>query len=781
MTAFKEKHISHRPLLPAASNTNPDTSPIQQDISNDESDTSSSEDLLAEELDQIGLLNLNYFASYLSRENFTLPNIPNSFSLPNMPNGFSLPNMPNMPNGFSLPNIPNAFSLPNMPSLELSKIQDFSKEFSNYVSNYSNYYIKRDKATERDDEVRIVDSIKTVLSTRIQMNKFLHDLNLGVNITTAIDRLQPLTDIIHQTIFLPAEDESEYEDDYHKDENYEDENEEITEPGGVGGIVNKSQPLINEIVKPDIPIMRTRRYRRWRNIGDSEVDSTASQTSDIDGLTVDEVKDLTELNCVSDFLDKEEVLRKRIQRIQNLDGIDQNDKNKLVTKLMMGNYYKYINEKLSQENKPLLSPLKKQKLVINDPPATLENLAEEDDQMSDSEMVEEEDEVETEAQEEDEDEVILTEQDQIPSYHDAPFNTVLGCSHYQRNCKIECPTCLKWYPCRFCHDAQITDHKLIRNEVKHILCMHCNTPQVPDTNYCVNCEQELANYFCLKCVLYDNDPTKEIYHCDKCGICRLGLGLEKDYFHCDTCNICLSIDLRDKHKCVTNTTHCNCMICNEYLFTSVQKVVFMKCGHSIHQHCYDELIKHSYKCPICKKTIVNVETQFRLLDQEVNQNPLPPPYNSWRCIISCNDCKGKSNAPYHVLGLKCKYCKSYNTNQLKLIKPEEEDDEDSENKQEEEEHNFDANVMKLVKTNLSNNFGIDEQMTGENSGYEDEDYEAEEEEEDEEQAGNLVPLKKLTNSILNDRGGVSNASYITTMFQNFINNATKTNDKSDDH
>ena len=33
------------------------------------------------------------------------------------------------------------------------------------------------------------------------MDKFLNDLKLGVNITTAIDRLQPLTDVINETIF----------------------------------------------------------------------------------------------------------------------------------------------------------------------------------------------------------------------------------------------------------------------------------------------------------------------------------------------------------------------------------------------------------------------------------------------------------------------------------------------------------------------------------------------------------------------------------------------------
>ncbi|RLV93287.1 hypothetical protein JA1_002596 [Spathaspora sp. JA1] len=694
-------------------------------------------------------------------------------------------------------------SLIQMPNFEFSKIQDFSKEFSKYVSNFrrgegsaisgGENGANEDNKNEDHDKT-MLDSIKTVLSTRIQMNKFLNDLKLGINITTAIDRLQPLTDMIHETIFLPADDDSEF-DEHDEPE----EREEDIEPVGVGEIVNKSQPLINEIVKPEVSTRtrssmasfrkKTQRRKFIRDLSEDSGEGT-SITSDVDGLTIDEIKELTELNSLNDF-GEESVLRNKIQRIQNLDNIDEKSKNKLVTKLMMGNYYKYMNEKLSLENKQLLLPLGKQKLVIND---GLDNLKEEDDIEECEEMSQQEEEQEGEEEEEEEDNVILTAEDTISSYNDPPFNTILGCPHYHRNCKLECPTCLKWYPCRFCHDNEITDHKLIRNDVKHILCMHCQTPQVPETNYCINCEQELGSYFCRKCVLYDNDTSKDIYHCDKCGICRLGLGIGKDYFHCDTCNVCLSIDLYDKHKCVTNTTHCNCTICNEYLFTSVQKVVFMKCGHSIHQHCYDELITHSYKCPICKKTIVNVETQFRLLDQEVMQSPLPPPYNSWRCIISCNDCKGKSNCSYHVLGLKCKYCKSYNTNQLKLIKPEEEEEEDDDVQDHQEEimdgevmHEFDANVMREVRKNLSKNFRIDTQVADdENSGYEDdeEDYDDDEEEEDIHQEdeydeispGNLVDLKKLTNAILNDDNNNrinSNVSYITNMFQNFINNATK--------
>lgn len=732
---------------------------------------------MSRDLDEIGLLNLNNLTSYFSTDRF--------------------------------------FS--QIPSFEM---KNFPLEFTKYVTKYKNYYQDQYKkynksfgtststtatTTEADemkdilDDSNILDSIKTVLSTRIQMDKFLNDLKLGVNITTAIDRLQPLTDVINETIFLPTDDFSDIENDEIEPEI---EKEEITEPVGIAEIVNKCQPLINEIVKPRVGIRnelkrdtrRKRKRKQYKNNIYSNNESMTSQTSDIDGLTIDEVSELTELNSLDDFV-KQDLLRSKIKKIHNL-SISQDSKNKLVTKLMMGNYYKYVDEKLSNNDKQLLRPLKNQKLVIEEDDFEEEEPVEETQSKLSLDLVDEVinenddiEEIQSESEslegsdDEGEDEVMLTEEDLQPIYNDS-LDTILGCSHYQTNCKIECPTCFKWYTCRFCHDSQTTDHKLIRNEVKHILCMYCHTPQIPDSNFCVNCEQELANYFCGKCILYDNDQTKDIYHCDKCGICRLGLGLEKDYFHCDTCNTCLSIDLKGHHKCLSDVTHSNCCICNEDLFSLIHKVVFMKCGHSIHEQCYSKFTKFSSKCPICKKTITNVESQYRLLDVEIAQSPLPEPYDKWRCIISCNDCGGKSNTMYHVLGLKCKYCKSYNTNQLKLIKPEEEEDEEEVEILEGEERGkqsnnsrsknsitqFDANVMKLVKTNLLNNFGIDEEI----SGYEDDiDVEDEEEEEDDDddQMGNLINIKKLSEN------GSNNVSYITSMLQNFVNNATKLSSK----
>ena len=58
----------------------------------------------------------------------------------------------------------------------------------------------------------------------------------------------------------------------------------------------------------------------------------------------------------------------------------------------------------------------------------------------------------------------------------------------------------------------------------------------------------LFQYFCYECKLFD-DEDKAQFHCDGCGICRIG-GRE-NFFHCATCNMCLPTHLEGKHK-VTN-------------------------------------------------------------------------------------------------------------------------------------------------------------------------------------------------------------------------------------
>ncbi|KAL6864425.1 hypothetical protein J3F83DRAFT_741734 [Trichoderma novae-zelandiae] len=241
----------------------------------------------------------------------------------------------------------------------------------------------------------------------------------------------------------------------------------------------------------------------------------------------------------------------------------------------------------------------------------------------------------------------------------------LGCEHYERNVKLQCSTCKKWYTCRFCHDAH-EDHTLIRKDTKNMLCMLCATPQKA-SEACNNCGAVAAQYYCNICKLWENRTHKPIYHCNDCGICRRGMGLGKDFFHCKTCRTCITTSIESSHKCIERSTDCDCPICGEYMFTSPKRVVFMICGHSIHKKCYDQHLRTSYKCPICNKSLVNMETQFRNLDLAVFSQPMPPDFRDTKAKILCNDCSARSTVAYHWLGLKCSICRSYNTVELQIL------------------------------------------------------------------------------------------------------------------
>lgn len=127
------------------------------------------------------------------------------------------------------------------------------------------------------------------------------------------------------------------------------------------------------------------------------------------------------------------------------------------------------------------------------------------------------------------------------------------------------------------------------------------------------------------------------------------------------------ISTSSPHKCVERSKDCDCPICGDYLFNSTRPVVSMQCGHNIHRHCFQEHMKTSYRCPLCNKSCVNMEYQFRSHDLAILTQPMPAEYRNARAIVSCNDCRAKSQTAYHWLGLKCSVCQSYNTTQLQLV------------------------------------------------------------------------------------------------------------------
>lgn len=232
-----------------------------------------------------------------------------------------------------------------------------------------------------------------------------------------------------------------------------------------------------------------------------------------------------------------------------------------------------------------------------------------------------------------------------------------GCEHYDRGCLLKAPCCDKLYTCRLCHDNK-EDHQLDRFKVKEVQCVNCEKIQHAQ-KFCEECSTLFGEYYCSICHLFDKD--KKQYHCESCGICRIGP--KEDFFHCLKCNLCLAMNLQGNHKCIENVSRQNCPICLEDIHTSRVVAHVLPCGHLLHRTCYEEMLKEGYRCPLCMHSALDMSRYWRQLDDEIAQTPMPSEYQNMTVDILCNDCNGRSTVQFHILGMKCNICDSYNTAQ----------------------------------------------------------------------------------------------------------------------
>jgi len=239
--------------------------------------------------------------------------------------------------------------------------------------------------------------------------------------------------------------------------------------------------------------------------------------------------------------------------------------------------------------------------------------------------------------------------DQIDNYR---------CKHYRRKCQFVTPCCGdRLYRCRFCHDEE-QNHTLRRDDVVQIECSVCGHRQPVQQN-CSNCGTLFGKYFCFDCKLYD-DEDKQQFHCSGCGICRVGG--RSNYFHCDRCDMCLPNHLQGAHKCVERVSRSNCPVCQEDIHTSRIPSQIPPCNHLIHKTCFDEMVSNGhYACPICGVSMMNMTDVWKIYDKEISETPMPSEYQDLYANIQCRDCLKPSLSIFHILGLKCVECGSYNT------------------------------------------------------------------------------------------------------------------------
>lgn len=234
-----------------------------------------------------------------------------------------------------------------------------------------------------------------------------------------------------------------------------------------------------------------------------------------------------------------------------------------------------------------------------------------------------------------------------------------GCEHYSRGCRLRAPCCDALVACRFCHDASACPVHMDRHAVKSVACLQCELEQ-PPAAACTGCGHSFGTYFCAVCNLFDDDASKRQFHCDACGICRVG-GRD-NFFHCETCGACYGCELRDNHVCVPDAMQRDCPICLEYLFDSIEAPNVLKCGHTIHRKCLEQYsASGGYTCPVCSTSVCDMRAAWDILDREILNTPMPEEYRETRVQLLCNDCHAAGSAPFHALGLRCSSCGSYNT------------------------------------------------------------------------------------------------------------------------
>ncbi|XP_054277754.1 RING finger and CHY zinc finger domain-containing protein 1 [Macrosteles quadrilineatus] len=249
---------------------------------------------------------------------------------------------------------------------------------------------------------------------------------------------------------------------------------------------------------------------------------------------------------------------------------------------------------------------------------------------------------------------------------DVKVEDEIGCKHYKRRTKFVTPCCDKVYTCRFCHDENET-HPLNRKDVTELVCGNCSTRQKVQAE-CEKCRLRFGKYTCLECKLFD-DEDKNQYHCEGCGICRIG-GRER-FFHCQKCNMCLPNKLQSGHKCIENVSRANCPVCLEDIHTSRIPCHIPDCGHLLHRTCFEDLLQSGlFTCPSCQTSLIDMTPVWEHYDQEILLTPMPTEFKDYLAQILCKDCQKYSTVPYHVVGLKCQSCGSYNTTRTKTFRPD---------------------------------------------------------------------------------------------------------------
>jgi len=175
----------------------------------------------------------------------------------------------------------------------------------------------------------------------------------------------------------------------------------------------------------------------------------------------------------------------------------------------------------------------------------------------------------------------------------------------------------------------------VRSSVPRVRCVECAAEQA-SVGQCISCGISFGAYFCGTCRLYRQADASGIFHCDKCGICRVGLGTGPggSHWHCASCVACLPNSLsREAHKkvCLPEAMKGDCPICFEDLHGSRDPCVpGANCGHYLHDKCRRRYFQSGkVSCPMCAKPLVELPP----LSQVVRNAPAAAARGFFRIIL----------------------------------------------------------------------------------------------------------------------------------------------------
>lgn len=235
------------------------------------------------------------------------------------------------------------------------------------------------------------------------------------------------------------------------------------------------------------------------------------------------------------------------------------------------------------------------------------------------------------------------------------------CPHYVKKCSHFYFSCCQRYDhCHRCH-SEHADCTIKPPEIATIKCDECDCVQEV-ARACRQCGVEFSRNFCASCKLWSSH--EHIYHCDKCGLCRVGK--EEDHFHCDHCNSCFMASSEQTHVCsLTPLSSSRCPFCFESVHSSQLTTCILACRHTAHSSCMHRAVKlGEYRCPTCRKSMFDMSNTWDALRYSISMQPMPQELlqsSGELRTVYCNDCEKKNETPYHFLGLECKECGSFNT------------------------------------------------------------------------------------------------------------------------